>query len=358
MDPAIPHRYSCSVRLGKTLHGDAVRINGQRLAKRTGSLWGVGRLNAAKLAYLYVVHNGKCQSCSGLLSTSVEIDHKIPQHITNVHNDTRHMTWDLNNLTIMCKSCNSTKGERIGEGHISTYRSIDGSMTAAHRPGDKRAQRLIKREGLLLIKNGAIIQRILLRDAEGAEDNGDEDDDDDGDEEEDVDEDDDDDGDEEEDEDGLEAFRQMKVRELRNYMNQFDDFTPTVQQMSSTGKTHKNYKTTTAMLEELGRRLGLAGEEGEEESDEGEEEEEKEDVDEDDDGDEEDEDGLAAFRQMKVRELRNYMNQFDDFTPTVQQMSSTGNTHQNYKTKTAMLEELGRRLAAGEEPKKKKNRRR
>ena len=54
---------------------------------------------------------------------------------------------------------------------------------------------------------------------------------------------------------------------------------------------------------------------------------------------------MEKFQAMTVKDLRAYMTKkTPDFKPTVREVSSTGKTHQNWKTKTAMLKELSKQM--------------
>lgn len=89
----------------------AIAINADKMHQRVAhpDAWRKSALTDHEKYYLWNSQNGRCANtyCTTPLDErSMTIEHIIPK--SGMHAG----TWDIRNMTILCRSCNSTKGDR------------------------------------------------------------------------------------------------------------------------------------------------------------------------------------------------------------------------------------------------------
>lgn len=92
----------------KILKNQAYNDNKQLFENRKNTQWSKNKLTNNEKIYLYQCNKGCCANvqCGGKLDSEFTVEHIKPKcrHLNEV--------WDLKNLTILCRSCNSRKKDR------------------------------------------------------------------------------------------------------------------------------------------------------------------------------------------------------------------------------------------------------
>lgn len=110
----------------------AEAINAAKLDERPADYtkWRKSALTDHELFYLWNSQGGACGNCRAPLDRkTTTIEHIAPKSLVPVG------TWDLRNLTVLCRTCNSKKGDRhipSGMGYTASL-APSGLMTAARR---------------------------------------------------------------------------------------------------------------------------------------------------------------------------------------------------------------------------------
>lgn len=103
--------------LYKKLREDAFKINTSMLRSRNGSEWSKSKLSKHELMYLFQSSRGMCcnRRCKCQLDKEFTVEHIKPK------SRYPHLAWDLSNMTILCRSCNSRKKDRAPK-HVDKFK--------------------------------------------------------------------------------------------------------------------------------------------------------------------------------------------------------------------------------------------
>jgi 5-methylcytosine-specific restriction endonuclease McrA len=103
--------------LYKKLREDAIKINSSMKGSRNGSEWSKSKLSKHELMYIFQSSRGVCcnKHCKCKLDKEFTVEHIKPK------SRYPHLTWELSNLTILCRSCNSRKKDRAPK-HVPEFK--------------------------------------------------------------------------------------------------------------------------------------------------------------------------------------------------------------------------------------------
>ena len=97
-----------NTNLYKGLRKKAFEINSSNLRSRNGREWSKSGLSSYELMYLFQSGRGVCcnRKCKCKLSSDFTVEHIKPK------SRYPELTWRIDNMTILCRSCNSRKKDR------------------------------------------------------------------------------------------------------------------------------------------------------------------------------------------------------------------------------------------------------
>lgn len=111
----------------------AEAINAAKLDDREGMTWRKSALTDTEKFYLWNSQGGCCANAGcrkALDNRTMTIDHLAPKKFYETG------TWDIRNFTILCNSCNSTKGVNYLPGIIRPTLAADKTYNYATGGGD------------------------------------------------------------------------------------------------------------------------------------------------------------------------------------------------------------------------------